>query len=55
MAKRPRGRPVIYPLPPRIDATPEEIARAVLSVPRKREWRYLRQREGRQSLASEKS
>ena len=31
--KKQRGRPA-RPLPPRIDATPEELARAVLSVGR---------------------
>lgn len=35
-----RGRPPIHRLPERIDATPEEIARAVLSVPKKANWRY---------------
>ena len=26
--KKPRGRPPIHPLPPKADATPEELARA---------------------------
>ena len=30
--KRPRGRPVKYQLPQRIDATPEEIAGLVLQA-----------------------
>ena len=33
--KRPRGRPVEKDMPERIDASPEEIARAVMSVPNK--------------------
>ena len=37
--KRPVGRPP-RPLPPQIDATPEEIARIVLQAPPKRDWRY---------------
>ena len=43
--KRPRGRPSTKSMPPRIDASPEEIARTVLRVPAKRrdEWRYLRE------------
>ncbi|MCY3783062.1 MAG: hypothetical protein OXG79_04680 [Chloroflexi bacterium] len=44
-AKRKRGRPVVHPLPPHIDASPEEIVRAVLSVPRKLKWRYLERRD----------
>ena len=41
--KRPRGRPVEKDMPERIDASPEGIARAVMSVPNKGkdEWRYL--------------
>ena len=35
-----RGRPS-SPMPPLIDASPEEIARTVLSTPPKRDWRYL--------------
>ena len=43
--KRPKGRPPTKTMPPRIDASPEEIARTVLRVPAKRpeEWRYLRE------------
>ncbi len=43
--KRPRGRPVTKPLPPRIDAAPEEIAEVVLKMPPKDDWRYLRKQE----------
>ena len=32
--KKPRGRPMEKGLPPRIDATPEEIARAVMNAGR---------------------
>ena len=42
--KRPRGRPVEKDMPERIDASPEEIARTVMSVPNKKEWRYLEER-----------
>ena len=42
--KRPRGRPVERPMPPRIDDTPENVARAVLNTPPKKrdEWRYMK-------------
>ena len=42
-AKRPRGRPVEKKPPPPIPDTPENIARAVVKTPPKREkdWRYL--------------
>ncbi|MCY4109269.1 MAG: hypothetical protein OXG11_09595 [Chloroflexi bacterium] len=43
--KRPRGRPRVHPMPERIDATPEEIADAILKAPPKSEWRYLKARE----------
>lgn len=39
-SKRPVGRPA-RPMPDRIDASPEEIAERVLSMPNKRRWRYL--------------
>ena len=38
--KRPRGRPVEKPMPPRIDATPERIAQVVLSAPPPDRWGY---------------
>lgn len=46
--KRKRGRPRTLVMPERIDASPEEIARAVLSAPPKRadEWRYLKPGSG---------
>ena len=48
--KRPRGRPVKYPLPEPIADTPENIMRAVLAAPPKGEnnWDYI-QRTGRKS------
>ena len=33
------------PMPPKIDASPEEIAKAVMSVPFKKEWRYMKGRK----------
>lgn len=43
--KRGRGRPVEKPMPELIPDTPENIMRAVLNAPPKREdeWRYLRE------------
>ena len=43
--KRPRGRPIEKTMPPRIDASPEDIARAVVSQPFKKDWRYMKERE----------
>ena len=45
--KRPRGRPVEKPLPEPIDASPEDVMRAILATPPKRDedWRYLREAE----------
>ena len=41
--KRPRGRPPL-PMPERIPDTPENVAKAVLNTPPKREdeWQYLK-------------
>lgn len=39
--KRPRGRPPEFVIPERIDATPEEIAKAFLRKPPK-EWQYVK-------------
>ena len=44
--KRKRGRPLKYPMPERIDATPEEIADVVMRAPNKTEWRYLKRKDG---------
>ena len=38
--KRGRGRPPKYPMPERIDASPEEIAETVLRAKPKKVWRY---------------
>ena len=46
--KRPRGRPVEKPLPEPIDASPEDVMRAILATPPKRddEWEYLAEEAG---------
>ena len=44
-SKRKRGRPVTKPLPPRIDAPPEAIAKALLSLPADHEWEFLKKQE----------
>ena len=44
-SERPVGRPVEKTMPPRIDASPEDIARAVMSQPFKKDWRYMKERE----------
>lgn len=46
--RRPVGRPP-KPMPERIDASPEEIAQAVLKMPNKRRWRYLGETEGQEA------
>lgn len=38
--KRPRGRPVEYPMPERIDAPAETIADVVIRAKPKKDWRY---------------
>lgn len=40
MSKRKRGRPVKRMMPPPILDTPENIARALMQGPPKREWEY---------------
>ena len=35
-----RGRPVEKKLPPRIDATPEQMAQAMFALPADHEWQY---------------
>ena len=42
MAKKIRGRPP-KPMPPKIDATSEEIAKAMFQLPADHKWRYLEQ------------
>ena len=38
---RVRGRPA-RPLPPRVDATPEQLAQAMFRLPANHEWEYLK-------------
>lgn len=44
MARKERGRPTVNKLPPRIDATPEEIAQVFLRTPPDRKWEYQKNR-----------
>ena len=46
--KRKRGRPVKYVMPEPIDATPEQLAKAVLfTKPKKpQDWKFMRDFEG---------
>ncbi len=44
--KKQRGRPVKYPRPERIDASPEEIAEVVLRAKPKKVWRFETDRNG---------
>ncbi len=45
------GRPPKYPMPEPIDADPEDVARAILNTPTKREgeWDYLKKYPRRRS------
>ena len=38
--KRERGRPVTRRLPPKIDATPEQVAQAMFRLPANHQWQY---------------
>ena len=40
--KKESGRPA-RPLPPRIDATPEQLAKAMFAMPSNHKWRYEQQ------------
>ena len=42
--KRSIGRP-LRSMPPRIDASPEQIARVVLNVKPPEKWRYLQKKD----------
>ena len=44
MEKRKRGRPVKYEMPEQIPDTPENVLRAVLNTPPKKEdeWEYVK-------------
>ncbi len=46
---RPRGRPVEKPMPERIPDTPENIARAIMQGPPKKEWDYLKESDAPES------
>ena len=43
--KRPRGRPVEYPMPEKIADTPENVLRALLATPPKKrdDWDYVKE------------
>ena len=43
MPKRERGRPLERRYPPRIDATAEDIAKAMFALPANHEWEYERE------------
>ena len=38
--KKERGRPLKKRYPPRVDATPEEMAQAMFAMPAGRKWEY---------------
>ena len=38
--KKERGRPMKRKYPPRVDATPEEMARAMFALPAGHKWEY---------------
>ena len=38
--KKPRGRPA-RPMPERIDASPEQLAKAMFALPKDYKWKYL--------------
>ena len=46
--KRRRGRPVKYVMPEPIDATPEQLAKAVLFTPPKKpeDWKFMQDFKG---------
>ena len=43
--KKQRGRPPVKPMPERIDATPEQLAQAMLRLPVDHEWQYLKEED----------
>ena len=47
-SKRKRGRPVKYTMPEPLDATPEEVAKALMRTPPKKphEWKFMQDFEG---------
>ena len=45
MTKKPKGgRPPALKMPDPIDATPEELAKAICRAPPKKDWRFLQPR-----------
>lgn len=52
-SKRGRRQPPANPMPPRIDASPDDIAWAILNTPPKKNWRYLRESEGEYDSSQE--
>ena len=44
--KKERGRPLKKRYPPRVDATPEELARAIFKMPADHEWEYQKTEGG---------
>ena len=50
--QRKRGRPA-RPMPPPIPATPEDLARAILQGPPKKDWRYLAEYERQRAERAE--
>ena len=49
-SKKPRGRPVEYSRPERINASPEEIAEVVLGAKPKKMWRFEQERGSRKVI-----
>ena len=49
-SKRPVGRPPIKTMPERIDASPEEIARVLMTTKPPKEWPYMKADAGRKGL-----
>ena len=41
--KKPRGRPPKNTMPERVDASPEELAKAMFKLPAGHKWKYLGQ------------
>ena len=40
--KQPIGRPIEHPMPEPIPDTPDDVARAIMRNPPKKEWQYLK-------------
>ena len=48
----PRGRPVKLKMPEPIPDTPDNVARAIMRGPPKKEWRYLKVAQKRSAKAT---